>query len=337
MANLRNNALPDPFLVGIDAALSHHLPVVASSQRLVVGLSGGRDSVALLHALAALRRARGYHLAACHVHHGISENAERWLEFCCQLCDRLTIPLRIARVNVSRTAPEGLEAAARACRYRVFSEIEADWLILAQHRDDQAETLLFNLLRSGGIHGARAMPEVRVLRPGLHLLRPLLRVSRTEIEAYLERNELQWVDDESNSDIRLSRNYLRHCVMPLLRQRFPSVDERFSLATERFSEAAGLLDDLACLDLCEASARFPFPLARLRGLSEPRARNLLRFLLAQQGVMIPSEVRLREALRQMLEAKQDRHPSVILGGWRLFRKGAEICLEKTLGAGIKLK
>jgi tRNA(Ile)-lysidine synthase len=291
----------------------------------------------LLHGLAELRVTWGYRLSACHVHHGISPHATEWQAFCRDLCDRLAISLQTAEVDVPRDAPEGLEAAARACRYQVFSKLDANWLILAHHRNDQAETLLFNLMRSGGVHGARAMPEVRTLRPGLRLLRPLLRVSRDELEAYLSRHGLQWVDDESNADLQLSRNYLRQRVIPALKLRFPAADERLALAAERFAEAAELLDDLARLDLGETPAQFPIPLARLLVLKEPRARNLLRFLLGQQGVMIPGEVRLREALRQLLEARPDRHPSVVLGDWRLFRQGKEVCLEKTLGVLTEIK
>ena len=329
MASSRNNAPPDHFLAVIDDTLRRCLPDDAPSQRLVVGLSGGRDSVALLHALLALQKSWGhsYSLAACHVHHGLSTYADEWLSFCQQLCEDCAVPLIAVRVVVPSRSPEGLEAAARARRYEAFSALEADWLILAQHRNDQAETLLFNLLRSSGVHGARAMPEARQLRPGLSVLRPLLRVSRDSLEAYLHKHALQWIDDESNADIRWSRNYLRHRVMPALRERFPAADASLARAAGRFAEAADLLDDLARLDAGDAPLQFPFPVAGLSGLPEARARNLLRFLLARQGVMIPSEARLREGLRQILQAKSDRHPSVFLGTWRLFRSRNMVCLE----------
>ncbi len=330
MASSRNNAQPDRLLTVIDDTLRRYLPVDAASQRLLVGLSGGRDSVALLHALWVLQPSWGYSLAACHVHHGLSVHADAWLSFCRQLCTACAIPLKAVHITVPPNAPEGLEAAARARRYEVFAASEADWLILAQHRHDQAETLLFNLLRSGGVHGARAMPEVRLLRQGLSVLRPLLSVSRDSLEAYLQKNALQWVDDESNADLRWSRNYLRHRVMPALRERFPAADACLARAAGRFAEAADLLDDLARLDAGAVPLLFPFPVAGLSSLPEARARNLLRYLLSQQGVMIPSEARLREGLRQILQAKSDRHPSVMLGAWRLFRRKNTVCLEKTL-------
>ena len=318
------------FLAAIDDTLRRCLPEDAASSRLIVGLSGGRDSVALLHGLLALQKSWGYSLAACHVHHGLSPNADAWLNFCQQLCATCDVPLTAVHVAVPQSSLEGLEAAARACRYKVFSALDADYLVLAQHRDDQAETVLFNLLRSGGVHGARAMPEMRQLRPGLKVLRPLLSVSRDAVEAYLQQHALQWIDDESNADIRWSRNYLRHRVMPALRERFPAADASLARAAGRFAEAAILRDDLACMDAGNAALEFPFPVVVLSGLPEARARNLLRYLLARQGVMIPSEARLREGLRQILQAKIDRHPSMMFGTWRLFRRKNTVCLEKTL-------
>lgn len=333
MANTRNSAPPESerLLAQLSASLKRHLPLASARKRLVVGLSGGRDSVALLHALHELQAGFGYELAACHVHHGISPNADEWLTFCSRFCQRLQVPLTCVAVTVPRDAAEGLEAAARACRYAAFSKLDADCLVLGQHLGDQAETLLFNLLRGGGVHGARGMPESRWLRPGLAVLRPLLAVPRGEIERYLQAHDLAWIDDESNLDVRHSRNFLRHRIIPELRMRFPAVEGRLAAAAGRFAEAAELLDELAVADLGEAPASFPVPVATLAALNEPRARNLLRYLLVRQGVRIPSEARLKEALRQLLEAAADRHPALILGEWRLFRQRREVRLEKTLG------
>ncbi len=339
MASSRNSGSPEDFVACIRACLRRRLPAVTGVQRLVVGFSGGRDSVALLHVLKLLQAEFGYELGACHVHHGLSVHASEWQDFCQQFCDRIGVPLKTQAVKVPCGAPDGVEAAARNCRYEVFAGIEADWLVLAQHRGDQTETLLFNLLRGGGVHGARAMPEVRSVRDGLYLLRPMLQLSRLDIESYLQSRSLQWVEDESNADIQLSRNFLRHRVIPLLQSRFPAAEERLAAAALRFAETAALLDDLACQDLYGVSVRFPIPVSCLAGLSQQRARNALRFMLCREGAMIPSDARLREALRQLLEARQDRHPSIAFGNWRLFRKGGDVCLEKTLGdaPGNKLK
>lgn len=335
MVNTRNSAPPDSDGMGLLSHLAvfleRYVLPASPSLRLCVGLSGGRDSVALLCALHELQADIGYELSACHVNHGLSPHADAWQTFCSQLCQHLQIPLTCTAVVVSRHSPEGLEAAARHCRYEVYSRLTVDYLLLGQHRGDQAETLLFNLLRGSGVHGARGMPELRWLRPDLAVLRPLLSVPRTEIERYLQRRGMSWIDDESNADERYSRNFLRQRIMPELRTRFPAAEEKLAAAAGRFVEAAELLDALAVTDLGDRSASFPVPIDILAVLTEPRVRNLLRYLLAQQGVRIPSEVRFKEAVRQFLEAAPDRHPSLKLGEWRLFRQRRELKLEKTLG------
>jgi len=332
MASSRNSGSPDPLHGAVAAFLRRHLPDSQGSQvpRLIVGFSGGRDSLALLSVLHEIQPAFGFRLAACHVNHRLSPHAREWQDFCQRYCDGIGIVLTVAEVDVPRGAPEGLEAAARAARYAAFSRIDGDWLILGQHRGDQAETLLFNLLRGAGLQGAAGMPVTRRIRPGLCLMRPFLGVARRDIEDYLRSNSLGWVDDESNDDVEFSRNFLRHRVMPLLLSRFPAAETTLSSAAQRFSEAQGLLDDLALLDLAVVPASFPMPIACLEILSEPRGRNLLRFMLTRHGVQTPSEARLVEILRQLLTARADRHPAVVFGDWKIFRKHNAVHLEKIL-------
>lgn len=331
MANSRNSASPDgPHKVVADC-LRRHLSVDLDCRdcRLTVGFSGGRDSRMLLSVLHELQPDFGFRLAACHVNHGLSLRADEWQDFCQRCCDDIDVPLTIVNVSVERSSPEGLEAAARNARYAAFSGIEADWLVLGQHREDQAETLLFNLLRGSGVRGAAGMPESRLIRPGLRLLRPLLDVSREGIENYLHARSLDWIDDESNNDTRFSRNFLRHRVMPLLETHFSAAAATLSAAAQRFDEAQGLLDDLARLDLGEVSADFPMPLSCIENLPEPRGRNVLRFMLARHGVRIPSEARLGEILRQLLNAAPDRHPSVVFGDWKIYRRRGAVHLERS--------
>lgn len=308
----------------VAASLRRHLQ---PHQTLVAAFSGGRDSVALLYALKSLQSEFGFTLSACHVNHGLSPHAGEWETFCRHTCDEAGIPLEVQHVYVPRGAPEGLEAAARACRYLALTRLRADWMAFAHHRGDQAETVLFNLLRGAGLRGAAAMQEVRPLREGLSLIRPLLKVSRQEIEATLTRQGLNWVDDESNSDTDFSRNFLRHEVLPLLTSRFAAAEEKLAAAADHFAEARTLLDELALLDLGILPAGFPLPLSCFTQLSEPRGRNLLHFLLGIHGVRIPSQQRLTEALRQLKEAKPDRHPEVIFGEHRLCRRRKHIYLE----------
>lgn len=325
MASSRNSELPEPLPAATGECLRRN--AVSPGQRLLLAFSGGRDSVALLHVLQTLREEFGYELAAVHVNHGISPSADDWHAFCEALCAKLGVPLTVAKIDVPRAAPEGLEAAARDLRYEVFSRMDADWVTLAHHRGDQAETLLFKLLRGAGLAGAAAMPEARSLGSGRRLLRPLLGVGRTEIDSYLQRQRLGWIEDESNIDTRYDRNFLRHEILPRVQSRFPAAEKKLAGAAAHFAEARQLLDELALIDLAGGSPSFPLPASCLTALSEVRARNLLRFLLAKHGVRIPSELRLTELLRQLREARPDRWPTARFGGFRIFRRRGKVHLE----------
>lgn len=282
----------------------------------------------LLHALTLCRNETlaAFRLSALHVHHSISANADQWENFCRACCDRLAVPFSCARVAVERESKDGLEAAARRVRHTAFAQADADWLMLAHHRDDQAETVTFNLLRGTGLAGVAAMRE----HSG-RLLRPLLPISRADIEAYARQYDLEWIEDESNGDTRHSRNFLRQRIFPELSGRFPGAAKNIAGAAARFAEALELLDDLARMDLGD-TAEFPLSLERLGALSEARARNALRYLLARHQVMIPSEARLREALRQLLSAAPDRHPALTFGQYCLRRQRGLVYLESAAPA-----
>src|SRR2546422_4905960 len=185
-------------------------PVLAQGSHLALGLSGGVDSVALLSLLTGLAPALRFPLRAVHVNHGISPNAGRWAEFCAELCGKSQVPLQLEAADLGPYRNLGLEGAARQARHEVFARLEADFVVLAQHRDDQAETLLLRLLRGAGLRGLAAMSRLRPL-PGARarLLRPLLEVSRAEIEAYARLRGLEWIEDESNADTARQRNFLR--------------------------------------------------------------------------------------------------------------------------------
>jgi tRNA(Ile)-lysidine synthase len=292
---------------------------------LTVGYSGGLDSSVLLHLLAGLRASAGFSLTAVHIHHGLSPQADAWSRHCAQVCHALEVPLAIHRVTV-QPAGEGLEAASRAARYRVFSRLDTDILVLAHHRDDQAETVLLQLLRGAGLKGLAAMPEARPLA-GTVLLRPLLAATRAEIAAWAVARGIGWVEDESNTDVRLARNALRQQVMPGLVACFPDAAKALAQAAGQFAEAAALLDALAELDGRAAITAEGLALAALRELAEPRARNLLRLFLAQAGVEIHQET-LREALRQLLTARQDAQVRVDFGVYALRRHRQSVVLER---------
>jgi tRNA(Ile)-lysidine synthase len=220
------------------------------------------DSVTLLHLLKSKTP-----VTAVHVHHGLSPNADAWTAFCRRLCKRFEVPLVVKKVKVVKRG-EGLEAAARRARYEVFSKLKTDCIVLAHHLDDQAETVLMNLLRGAGRRGASGMPRESRLH-GKRLLRPLLDVPREAILAYAREHGLEWIEDESNADESLTRNFVRRRLAPLLEERFPSWKYSLARAARHFSR------------------------------QEAGAQDLLRKFLQTKGLRAPSEAKLVEMLRQL--------------------------------------
>ena len=276
-------------------------PRLARGRRVCVALSGGLDSVVLLHGLSRLRASGlGCELSAVHVHHGLSPHADAWADFCRRFCERLDVALAVERVEVPRATGEGLEAAARRQRQAVFARCPADWLALAHHRDDQAETVLFRLLRGAGVRGAAGMSGERTPAAGPRIIRPLLGVPRATIAAHAAEQALSWVEDESNADRRHRRNHLRHAVLPCIKQQFPAAAQSLARAAGHFAEAAQLLDELAAIDRSlVAGAAGRIDLQRFNRLSAARARNLLRYALHGAGLRAPDSRWLDEALRQL--------------------------------------
>ena len=231
-------------------------------KRIAVALSGGLDSVVLLHLLKDTPDVR-----AIHVYHGLSANAGAWAAFCRRLCNAWKVPLTISRVKVRRTG-KGLEAAAREARYEAFRKLEVDVIALAHHLDDQAETVLMNLLRGAGVRGAAGM-RLRSGFEGKVLARPLLEVSRKTLEEHARRHGLEWIEDESNADEALTRNFVRRRLGPLIETRFPQWKRSLARA------------------------------ARLFSMKEERASRLLREYLGSVGLKAPSEAKLLEMLKQL--------------------------------------
>ena len=307
-------------------------PAIAPGSHLALGLSGGVDSVALLSILLELAPALRFSLRAVHVHHGISPNAARWAEFCAQLCRKFDVPFQLETVDIAPYRGLGLEGAARRARYEAFSRLEADFLALGQHRDDQAETLLLQLLRGAGLRGLAGMPRSRVLAGArIQLLRPLLKVSRAEIESYARDHGLTWVEDESNADIARRRNFLRHEVFPLLERQFPAARATMARAAAHLAEAGEMLDKMACSDLERAEGGTAVEISYLRLLGEARAKNVLRHLCEARGIPRLGAARLGELLRQLQEARADARVSLTLPGWKFLRYRDRLYLEPERG------
>jgi len=294
MAVSRNKA-DTADLPGRVAAILNAARITAGSH-LCVALSGGVDSVVVLHALAVLREQRGLVLSAAYVDHGLSPNAGHWRAHCERLCAALKVPFTSLQVTVERDASEGLEAAARKARHAALASVAADWMVFGHHQDDQAETVLFRLLRGTGVRGAAAMTAIE---PGR--LRPLLATGRVEIVAWAKAHDLAWVEDESNADPRFTRNFLRQDILPRIATAFPSASRMLARAATNFREADELLVELAALDGAACGGE-PWRLSALKTLSEPRLRNLLRARIHALGLDAPPRVRLMEAVRQMRDS-----------------------------------
>ena len=291
--------------------------IVPQGSSILLGLSGGVDSVVLLHLLAQISPRFSWRISALHVHHGISEHADECSEFCTELCAGYSIPLSVERVDISLLRDMGLEAAARKLRYAAFARQPADFIALAHHRDDQVETLLLQLLRGAGVRGASGMALLQARKNLPSLLRPLLGSERSELEDYACESGLKWVEDDSNVDVDYPRNFLRHEVLPVLSLRFPAFRTTLARSSRHFAEATELLDELALQDSIGAVKDDLLEVAALRQLSSARGKNLLRHYLAARGAPIPDSSRLAEMLRQLCEAGAGAQIRITWQDWQL--------------------
>jgi len=369
--------MTERLLETVAAVLNTH---AVRGRRVAVGLSGGVDSVVLLDVLGRLRKDLRLALSAVHVNHQISAHAQEWEAFAKTLCQARGVALTVRRVRVPRDG-SGVEAAARKLRYEAYGGLEADFVALAHHLDDQVETFLLQLLRGAGAKGLAAMPELRKYEDGtskdeggrekgkdeggrgkgrdeggrmkaegreiasqhdtssliLHpsslvshpcILRPLLEVTRGEIEAYAKTRKLEWIEDDSNADSRYDRNFLRNELLPRLEARFPAYRETLSRASRNLADYSELAEELAAFD-ARAFEDGVIPVESLRGLSDARALNVLRRLFASRGLPMPNRTRLEEALRQCRAAGADSEVHVSFGshGLRCFRGQVAIVEE----------
>jgi tRNA(Ile)-lysidine synthase len=294
-------------LDAIEAALAHE----PADTRIAIAYSGGLDSTVLLD--AAVRVAGAARCVAFHIHHGLSPNADRWLAHGEEQAATLGVSFAARRVDVRRDAGVGIEAAAREARYRALDalcdseRVRRIWL--AQHADDQAETVLLQLLRGAGLAGLAAMAaEHRPAGAAATRVRPLLHLLRAQLEDYARGRALRWIEDESNADTRFARNALRHHVLPQLAVHFPGFRDALARTAAHAGAAQRLVDDLARIDMeAVASVDDPHALSRaaLLELDDERALNLLRYWMRTLGLPAASTARLTDALRQLRDARDD--------------------------------
>ncbi len=292
------DALPDQ--------LRHSLAEIRG--RLVLGYSGGLDSSVLLAALC--RAGLGERLLAVHVHHGLHADADQWLMHCQRQAELLDVAFIAERVDLAGTG--NLEQRARrARRQALLAHVgEQDVLVLAHHRQDQAETLMLRLLRGAGVRGLAAMAPVQHWQ-GHHIHRPLLAVSRADLEQAAAVWQLQWIDDPANDQLHFDRNFLRHKVMPVLAERWPEAGQAMQLSASVLAEQAELLDQLARQDFAECDgADDSLALTGWSALSAPRRRNLIYGWCRRRGIRPPPADRLARIDTELVPAADDRQPEI---------------------------
>ncbi|ASK28579.1 tRNA lysidine(34) synthetase TilS [Neisseria chenwenguii] len=269
--------------------------------RIEAALSGGLDSVVLLHLLAQMRTQRVFELSAVHVHHGLSTNADEWAAFCQNYCGRLGVPLRVCRVRVEKNGL-GVEAAARSARYSVFSDGLCDVVALAHHQNDQTETFMLAALRGGGMRALAAMPVWRSLNRQTKIWRPLLSFSREDLQHYAAEHGLDYVDDESNGNPAFLRNWLRNEALPAWRQRIPELDKHILANVRSLQDDLALLDEIAAEDFQAVCADGFFAVDKWRRFSQARRLRLLWKFVKHHNGKIPTHSAIRNFEQVLHEA-----------------------------------
>jgi tRNA(Ile)-lysidine synthase len=294
------------------------------AKRLVVAFSGGLDSTVLLHALSSA--ALDVPILAVHVDHGLQSDSEQWRAKCEVIAADFAVEFRSERVHLDDFRAQGVEAAAREARYHVFaSHMQAgDWILSAHHRDDQAETLLLNLVRGAGPAGLAGIAKVRPFGEGW-LARPLLQFSRSDLQDYATLHDLSWLEDPSNIDQRFDRNFLRHEILPKLESRWPEAARCLQRSSTIASDAATLLDELAEVDVValsndERGERIDrLRIDGLGTLSLARQRNVLRYAVRRMALPLPSAAHVDRVLNEVVAAREDAEPVVRWQGAEIRR------------------
>lgn len=291
-------------------------------ENILVAYSGGVDSQVLLTVLAKLQQQHliSNKIVACHVNHGLSTNADTWQLFAQQQCKQANIPLRIRELTLKKRVQESLEATAREARYQALIHClqHPAIIVTGHHLDDQAETLLLALKRGAGLKGMSAMSEETTL--GQHrLARPLLPISRSDIVSYANQQQLEWIEDESNQDEQFDRNFIRQSIMPLMRERWPSIASTLSRSAQHAQHAQELLDEIAHEDLAKVKCTaISLSVTGLLQLTKQRFYNVIRHFLSLNNKLMPSVAQLSQLLSQ-LYANEDKNPAIKINDYYLRR------------------
>ena len=325
-------------MIGFSAATLHaalaSLGAEPEVARYCVAFSGGADSTALLNCLTELRAQHsGLELRATHVNHHLQPHADQWAEHCAGLARQLGVPFLLLDARVQTARGESLEAAARDARYHLLAEglAPAEFLLTAHHSEDQLETLLLQLARGAGVAGLAGMPRRAPCGRGEHL-RPLLDFSRNELQRYAAAAGLRWIEDPTNENQRFDRNFVRHRILPVLQERWPSLAASAVRSADHLASAHALLDDLARADHAVAAQGDRLSVPALRALEPARVRNLLRFWIRLRDSPLPSSAVLEQIQAQMLALRPDSTPEVRWGDQVIQRYRDRLYLNARLPA-----
>jgi tRNA(Ile)-lysidine synthase len=287
-------------------------PAQAEIKTWWLAYSGGVDSQVLLHLLAQLKSTHNLDLRAVYIDHGLQPQSAQWQQHCADCCAALAIPFQCISVTAKAARGESPEAAARQARYTALANLieHNHCLLTAQHQDDQAETFLLQLFRSAGAAGLSAMPFYTPFAAGWHL-RPLLNINQQNILDYAIENNLSWVEDPSNQQLKYDRNLLRHTVMPSLKKRWPSIARTISIAAQQQAENNVLIETLARQDLEKINARNnSLSIEDLQCLSAPQCRNVLRYWIKLQGFDIAPRRVMQQIMQQSFHGREDAQPEI---------------------------
>jgi tRNA(Ile)-lysidine synthase len=293
----------------------------AAPTRYIIAFSGGLDSTVLLHAIAHNGGERSVPIIAVYIDHGLHGKSAEWGRHCESIAAQMGVGFQRHCVQVDTGSAKGLEAAAREARYAALGKIvgPGDWLLSAHHRDDQAETLLLNLVRGSGPAGLAGIGELQRFDAGW-LVRPLLDISKGALQTYARDAGLEWITDPSNEDLSFDRNYLRHEVLPALERRWPGVTARLRRSAALSGEAALMLEELASIDIRRLGDRPDcLDVKALRHLPAARQRNVLRYVLARLGLPTPAAKHVDRIIEEVLTAREDAQPLVTWPGAEVRR------------------
>jgi len=278
-----------------------------------LAFSGGVDSLVLLHLMSSLHSQIKCRVTAIHINHGLNEEADEWQKKCTEMSLSMNIPFKAIKVDAKNPQGQSPEAWARAMRYNAFQEIlgSGDIVLTAHHRDDQLETLLLQLFRGAGPNGLASMPILKSLGQS-YLGRPLLSFDRDQILAYASENKLQWINDNSNDDLKFDRNYLRHEILPALKQRWPGLAKTLSRVISHQSESSQLLSELASEDLKDVIHKGANALNtdNLVLFSEARQKNIIRYWLSENHFLMPSDEKIKHIISDVILSSQEKNPIV---------------------------